>query len=179
MLVSFLSIFCSGVNTLCLFGVSDSVVSNVPLCWVYLVQKVERRLDRPPFGWEFAMAGRSGSFPLLQRCASIFQATDALALDTTSPASQILEKHIEPPAAKTVFAWPDVELRVPVGCECSKGEWGSSEMCIVSMAVSEMCIVSIAVSEMCIVSMAVSETNDMSRDVFFPCCDEGTEVYWS
>ena len=26
----------------------------------------------PPFGWELAMAGRSVSFPLLQRCASIF-----------------------------------------------------------------------------------------------------------
>ena len=31
-------------------------------------------------------------------------------------------------------------------------------------------------AETCKVSMAVSETNDMSHDVFFPCCDEGTEV---
>ena len=46
----------------------------------------------PPFGWEIAMAGRNCSFPLLQRCASIFQSTNAPALETTSPASQISAK---------------------------------------------------------------------------------------
>ena len=38
------------------------------------------------------MTRRSGSLPLLHRYTSFFPATDALALDATSPASQISEK---------------------------------------------------------------------------------------
>ena len=43
-----------------LLGVSDSVVSNVPLCFVYSSEGA--REAGPPFEWELAMAGRSGSF---------------------------------------------------------------------------------------------------------------------
>ena len=53
------------MNTLCLFGVSDSVVSNV-----YCSEG--RKEAGPPCEWVLAVAGRSGSCPLLQRCALIF-----------------------------------------------------------------------------------------------------------
>ena len=89
-LVGILSLFkfwCS-VNTLCFLGVSDSVVSNVPLCFVYCSEG--RNEAGPPCEWVLAMAGRSVSFPLLQRCASIFSSHR---LDTTPLASQISAKH--------------------------------------------------------------------------------------
>ena len=46
------------------------MVSNVPLCFVYCSEG--RKDSGPPCEWVLAVAGRSGSSPLLQRCASIF-----------------------------------------------------------------------------------------------------------
>ena len=57
--------FCRSVNTLCLFGMSDSVVSNVPLRFVHSSEG--RKEDGQPFGWELAIAGRSAM------CIDIFQ----------------------------------------------------------------------------------------------------------
>ena len=59
------------------------VVSNVPLCFVYIVQKIEGRLDRL-FGWDQAVAGTSGSF--------LFFSGVCIFIQATSLASQILPK---------------------------------------------------------------------------------------
>ena len=70
------------------------------LCVLCAVQKVERRLDRL-----FGMGVSHGCFSsLLQRCASIFRAMDARALDTTLLASQISAKQTYGFALD--FSWP-------------------------------------------------------------------------
>ena len=61
--------------------------------FVFGVYSLEgRKAAGPPFGWELAIAGRSGSFLFFNDVHRIFRAPDALALDTTSPASQMLTK---------------------------------------------------------------------------------------
>ena len=70
-MVSFLFEFCRSENPLCFYGMSDiPVVSNVPLCFVYIVR-------RSKGGWTAFRMGVGHSwkeqfFPPLQRCTSIF-----------------------------------------------------------------------------------------------------------
>ena len=64
LLVSFFCESCRSVNTLCLFGMSDSLRFKRAVVFVWSSEG--RKEAGPLFEWEFAMAGRSG-FPFLQR----------------------------------------------------------------------------------------------------------------
>ena len=66
---------CRSVDTLCLFGMSDSLRFKRAVVFVNIVQKVKKEAG-PPFGWELAMAGRSGSFLFFTDVHRFFQATD-------------------------------------------------------------------------------------------------------
>ena len=63
------------------------------MCFCVFVKSSDGRKEAgPPFGWELAMAGRRVSFLFFCDVLRFFQATDTVALDTTSPASKILTK---------------------------------------------------------------------------------------
>ena len=51
---------CRSVDTLCLLGMSDSLLFKRAVVLVYVIQKVEEGWSA--LGWDFDVAGRSGSF---------------------------------------------------------------------------------------------------------------------
>ena len=80
-----------------------------------------------------------------------------------------IQNGIEPCAAVIVFALPGVK-------SCKFCVDLSARSVIGKLRDVSFWYVNLKMAEACKVSMAASETNNMSHDVFFPCCGEGTEA---